>query len=392
MEKRDVNIIDYFLLFYKARKFIIWNFIIVVFLAAIASLIMPKYYKTSAMILPPEEGSRGFGFADVLSKIPVTRLTLGTRGSPVDLSIGVMKSETMAYSLIEKFNLVDVYGVSTRDQAKAILKRLSKISLSKEGLIEVEVQDRDPQRAADIANMYCTVLDSIKQSLNQRKSRERADFIEQQIMENTQSLSLAELELKEFQLKSNAISPFLQQRVAISVTSELELDLYKKKIQLKEYRSKSFSDSHPIMSELLNNIKFNEELLQDMRFGAKEGGDESLFVPLQEAPELTLEYSRLSRRVEILGMLEQLLRQQYEEARIEQVNNTSQITILDRAYPPVDKFRPKRKLIVLVSGFAAIFFSIVSILTIDFFNRLTALNDENRIKVKQLARFLRIDN
>ena len=391
MEKREINIIDYFLLFYRARKFIIWNFIIVVFLAAVASMLMPKYYKTSALILPPEEGSKGFGFADVLSKIQTTRLTIGTRGSPVDLSIGVMKSETMAYTLIEKFNLVKVYGVSNRDQARSVLKRLSKISLSKEGLIQVEVQDRDPQLAADLANTYCTVLDSIKQALNQRKSRERADFIEQQILENSQNLTTAELELKNFQLRNNAISPFLQQRVAISVTSDLELDLFKKEIQLKEYRSKSFSDSHPVVSELLNNIKFNEELLQDMRFGSKDNGQESLFVPLQEGPELTLEYSRLSRRVEILGMLEQLLRQQFEEARIEQVNTTSQITILDRAYPPVVKCRPKRKLIVLVAGFASMFLSVVSILAIDYFNRLTALSEANRRKVRQLAGFLKIE-
>lgn len=392
MERRDINILDYFYLIYKARKFIFWNLIIVTILAGIISLILPKYYKSAALLLPPQEQRQAFGFSDVLSSIPMTRLQLGTRGSPVDLAIGILKSETVAISLIDRFNLVKVYGVENRDQARMILKNMTNISLSKEGLIEVECQDRDQIRAAALVNTYVATLDSIKMAINQYKSKERADFIEQQIHENEAALAQAEIEMKEFQLRNKAVSPYQQQRVAISVSAELELDLMKKENQLKEYRSKSFSDSHPLVRELLNTIKFSEELLHDMRFGSSEKGRESLFVPLQEAPDLTLQYAKLSRRVEILGMLEQLLRQHYEESRIEQVNTTSTITILDRARPPQQKYRPKRKLIVLVAGSGSLFFSIVSILLIEFFNRLTEVSEENRRKVKQLARFLRIEN
>jgi len=390
MERKDINIVDYMFLIYKARKFIIWNFIIVTFLAALISLFLPKYYKSASMMLPPQEQKQAFGFSDVLASIPVTRLQLGTRGSPVDLAIGILKSETVAISLIDQFNLVGVYSVTNRDQARAILKQLTDISLSKEGLIEVEVQDRDPIRSAQIANSYVAMLDSIKQSMNQFKAKERADFIEQQIHENEAGLRLAENELKAFQLQNKAVSPYQQQRVAISVSAQLEMELMKKENQLKEYRSKSFTDSNPLVRELLNTIKFNEELLHVMRFGSSERSRESLFVPLQEAPELTLQYAKLARRVEILGMLEQLLRQHYEESRIEQMNTTTTVTVLDRARPPQQKFRPKRKLIVLVAGAGSLFFSIMTILLIEFFNSLAELSEENSRKVERMARFLRI--
>ncbi len=392
MERKDINILDYFYLIYKARKFIFWNFIFVTVFAAVIGFVLPKYYKSSALLLPPQEQKQAFGFSDVLASIPVTRLQLGTRGSPVDLAIGILKSETVAISIIDQFNLVKEYGVSNRDQARAILKGQTDISLSKEGLIEIEVQDREPLRSAALANTYIATLDSIKQSINRYKAKQRADFIEQQIHENEAALVQAENELKEFQLQNKAVSPYQQQRVAISVSAELELDLMKKEKQLKGYRSKSFSDSHPLVLELLNTIRFSEELLHDMRFGSSEKGRESLFVPLQEAPDLTLQYAKLGRRVEILGMLEQLLRQHYEESRIEQGNTTSTITILDRARPPQQKYRPKRKLIVLVAGAGSLFFSIVTILMIEFFNRLTELSEDNRRKVEQLARFLRIEN
>ena len=138
----------------------------------------------------------------VLSSIPITKLQLGTKGSPVDLALGILKSETVAIYIIDKFNLVKEYGVRNRDQASAILKRLTDISLTKEGLIEVEVQAKTPLRAAAMANMYVSTLDSLKQVINYRKAKDRADFIEQQIHENEVALSQAEVELKEFQLKS----------------------------------------------------------------------------------------------------------------------------------------------------------------------------------------------
>ena len=391
MERRDINILEYFYLIYKARGFIFWNFVIVTVLAALVSLILPKYYKSVALLFPPQEAERAFGFSDVLASIPVTRFQLGTRGSPTDLSMGILKCETMAITIIDKFNLVKEYGVRNRDQARAILKRSTDISLSKEGLIEIEVEDKDPDRAAALANMYCTMLDSLKQVINQRKAKDRANFIEQQIHENGTAINQAEIELKEFQFKTKAISPYQQQRIALAVTGELEVDLMKKETLLKEYHAKSFSDSHPLVRELLNQIQFSEELLHVMRFGSSRGERESMFVPLAEAPDLTLQYAKLERRVEILGMLEQLLRQHYEESRIEQVNTTSTVTFLDRARPPQQKFRPKRKIIVLVAGAGSLFFSIVTILSIEFFNKLTELNEDNRKKVEQLARFLRID-
>ncbi len=390
MERKDINILDYLFLLYKGRKFIVLNFFVLTVAAFIAGLLMQKTYKATTVLMPPREVKKGFGFAEQLAS-QVTTLRLGTQGSPTDIYVGILKSTVVQVTLIDKFNLVKWYGVSNRDLAQIKLKRSTDVSITKEGLIKIEYEDKSPEQAAAICNMYVTVLDSVNQSINQRASRERADFIEQMLNENDIALKQAELDLKRFQFETKAVSPYQQQRVALSVSAELEMDIMQKENELKELRAKSFTDDNPLVTELLNKIQFREEQLSEMRFGGPRSGRETLFVPLQEAPRLTIEYEKLSRRVSALGMLEQLLRNQYEESRIEQVNTTSTVSILDRARPPIRHTKPKRGLIILVAGAASIFFSIITIISIEYFNHITQTNPENQKKIEYLTRFLRIE-
>jgi tyrosine-protein kinase Etk/Wzc len=390
MESNEVNILEYAHVFFKARKFILYNLIIVCLLTVIASIFMSRYYKTSVMLMPPHEIKKGFGFAEQLAS-QVTTLRLGTQGSPTDIFMGILKSQTIGIILVDKFNLVKVYGVPNRDIAVLVLKKSTNVSLSKEGLIKIEYEDKDPVRASDICNMYVSMLDSINQSINQRLSRERADFIEQQLIENSQALKQAEMDMKRFQTETKAISPFQQERVALTVTAELEMDIMKIENQLKEMKSKSFTPDNPKVKDLQKKLQFREEQLHDMRFGGSKESRETLFVPLQESATLVMEYQKLSRRITAFGMLEQLLRNQYEESRIEQVNNTSTVSVLDNARPPIKPSKPKPFLMVLIAAAASIFFSLITIIMIEYLNRLSGLSAGNQQKLVQLSRFLRID-
>jgi uncharacterized protein involved in exopolysaccharide biosynthesis len=73
----------------------------------------------------------------------------------------------------------------------------------------------------------------------------------------------------------------------------------------------------------------------------------------QGSPELQFQYDRLDRRVAIKQEVFTELRRQYEEARIQEVNDTPVITVIDRAVPPEDRSSPKRKLNVILAFIAA---------------------------------------
>ncbi len=69
----------------------------------------------------------------------------------------------------------------------------------------------------------------------------------------------------------------------------------------------------------------------------------------QQSPALTFEEGRIRRQVEIRQEVYLTLRREYETARIEEVNDTPIITVVDAAVPPVEKSGPKRALLVVIA-------------------------------------------
>jgi len=89
----------------------------------------------------------------------------------------------------------------------------------------------------------------------------------------------------------------------------------------------------------------------------------------QGSPELQFQYDRLDRRMAIKQEVFTELRRQYEEARIQEVNDTPVITVIDRAVPPEDRSSPKRKLNVILAFIAAGVFGTFAALGGEFVQR-----------------------
>jgi uncharacterized protein involved in exopolysaccharide biosynthesis len=69
----------------------------------------------------------------------------------------------------------------------------------------------------------------------------------------------------------------------------------------------------------------------------------------QQSPQLTFEEGRLRRQVEIRQEVYLTLKREYETARIQEVNDTPVITVIDTAAPPARKSQPKRTLLVVIA-------------------------------------------
>jgi uncharacterized protein involved in exopolysaccharide biosynthesis len=92
----------------------------------------------------------------------------------------------------------------------------------------------------------------------------------------------------------------------------------------------------------------------------------------RDSPELNFEYERLQRQVTIKQEVFITLRRSYEDARIQEVNDTPVITVIDRAVPPHRKASPKRRLNVILAFMLGGVLSIVGAFGLEFVERARA--------------------
>jgi uncharacterized protein involved in exopolysaccharide biosynthesis len=75
------------------------------------------------------------------------------------------------------------------------LEGATKVSSGKDGLIAIEVDDKDPKRAADMANAYVQELHKLTGSLAITEAQQRRVFFEKQLQQAQENLKKTELAL-----------------------------------------------------------------------------------------------------------------------------------------------------------------------------------------------------
>ncbi len=188
----EINLADYLHVISKHRRMIFWICTIAVITTAIISLLLPKSYAATASVVPPINvlqkesslaGSLGGVGSDLLRKaMDVSSIT--------DMYVGILRSRSVADALIERFDLATVYRVKgSVSRIRQILSNRTSIRVGDEGIVKVTVEDRDPCRAAVLANAYVEELDRQNKRLFVGQAASKKFFLENRLKEIEQELS-----------------------------------------------------------------------------------------------------------------------------------------------------------------------------------------------------------
>ncbi|KPL16655.1 MAG: hypothetical protein AMJ92_12615 [candidate division Zixibacteria bacterium SM23_81] len=399
MSSREFKFWDYLAVLVKWRKLIVFNFVAVCLIAVGLSLVLPKWYKAKATILPPEESSSSSAIASLLTDLPLGGLTIPGAMTSTNLFVAILGSRTVAEGVIEKLNLMEVYKSKSLEGAVETLQKHSTFGITKEGVLTIEVEERDPQLAAKVANTFVVELDRVNQETNVSQAKGKRLFIEGRLKESQLELEKAEEELKLFQEKNKAISLPDQISAAIERAAELKAEQVSLEIQL-GVLLKTASRSHPQVELLGSQISEIQKQLEKIEFGdasnlsSQEPGSSEpteFHVPFSKVPAVGLELARLTRNLKIQEVVYRLLTQQYEQAKIEEAKDTPTVQILDVALPPIRKSKPNRKMFVIFLGFLSLFLSTVYAFSAEYFQRLRVTRAEEYDKVSGLFHILKGD-
>jgi len=393
----EKNIFDYLIVIAKWKRFILTFFFSVAIITVIVSLILPKYYRSESVIMPPEEEVEGFGISSLLSQLeelPIGGLGITQSTEKTKRIIAILESRSLMEKIVNRFDLIKSYKVKNMTDAIKRLRTFAKFRINESGAISISVVDKLPPKASEMANYLVNELEKMNIELNIEKARNNRIFIEERYKQNKKELTEAEEKYREFQKTYNVISLPVQTEAAIVAAANLSTDIYRIEIEL-GIKEKTFGKNHSEIRALeseLNEYRRNlHRLFEESENPVKGGvaGDEDkLFIPFEKAPEVEIEFIRIKRELEVQNSIFEMLTTLYEQAKIEEAKDTPTIQVLDKAIPPEKKYKPRRALMVTVWSGIALVFSVVLAFLFDYMERVSSASNENSEKVNKLKGLL----
>ena len=192
------------------------------------------------------------------------------------------------------------YYVKRYQDARKILEKRSEINPEKEGLISIQVSDRDPKRAADIANAWVDELRVLNQNLALTEAAQRRVFFEQKLAAEREDLSKAELALKLLQEKTGLIQPDAQARSLIGAVADFRAQVAAKQVQLQSLRTYATEDNPDVkrVERELAELQSQLAKLSQMERSGTDPGEGNLQVPTRRVPQANARIPARGARVE----------------------------------------------------------------------------------------------
>jgi len=365
------NFEDFLIVLFKHGRLIFWNTLVITIFAIIISLFMDKWFTSTASIIPPKKKGGIFGdIGSFSSTIKDLSKTLGKLGAASDETydyLVILQSRNAAEKVIDRFNLRAVYKIDRDKPIEDVISELEnnvKFNVEDEGNITISVTDKNPNRAADMANFYVQILNEISVSLGTTEARSNREFVEKRYEQVKLDLVKAEENMKDFSKKYNIYSINEQTKAAIGAAAELKAQIAVSEIEL-GVMQRSMGQNNPLIPGVRLKIEEMNKKLKSMKFGENSNSIDqqvNLFVPFTNLPEVGLQYIRYMREFEIQNKLLEFILPLYEQAKIEEQKNLPVALVLDKAVPAQKKSSPKRAIIVLASMLISFFLTVVFVL------------------------------
>jgi tyrosine-protein kinase Etk/Wzc len=326
--------------------------------AIVVSLFLTPIFTAKTTLLPPQNSGGGGAAAALASLGCLAGLAgISTGGTTADTVIAMLQSRSAKDQIIDQFNLVEYYEAELREDVYKTLGEVVRVSSDKKSnLITVEVDDKDPELAAKMANAYYEVLKSLMTRVAVTEAQQRRQFFEDQFAKAKEELSNAEVKLKETQERTGLVELKSQAEVTIEAVARLRAEIAQREVQLSAMRTFATpenSDYRRVVAEL-NGLRAELKKLDKGGTGGELG-----LVSAGNLPEQGLEYVRALREVKYQEAVFEIMAKQFELAKVDEAKDGGNVQQLDVATVPERKSKPKRALIVVLSVLAAGFLAVL---------------------------------
>ena len=333
----EISLLDILIVLARRKRFILRFTAAVTVLTAIIVFLLPKQYTAETVILPPAQNSsmantlmsQLSGGAGALASMAGG--SLGIK-NPGDMYVALFRTRTVEDAVIQRFGLMARYKKKRMTDARKAFEKHATVALgSKDGLIRINVRDRDPKLASDIANGYVEEFRKLSASLAITEASQRRLFFQQQLSAAKDDLANAEEAMKRTEQTTGVLQIDSQAKLLIESASMLRAQVVAKQVQIQSMRSFATDDNPELVLARQQLAALQAQLA---KLGGSEQESDSLVVPKGKVPEAGMEYIRRFRDVKYHETIFELIAKQLEIAKLDEARQGAVIQVADVAVPP----------------------------------------------------------
>lgn len=336
----------------------------------IISLFLSNWYMAETRLLIPGQTSSG-----LLSSLTSGRIgssassLLGGLVSDYQQQLAILDSRSVKQSVVEEFDLIEVYDLAESeapmDYAIAELEGNVEFVVDNEyNYLAVQVYDKEPQRAADMANFFVARLNEVGIDLSTETARAFRLTVENRYQETDDSLNAVLSARRALQQETGVLDLPAQGAAFMDGLTEWRSQIFVEEIKFESLLS-LYGPNHSQARAAQQAVERAKEFYER----ALEGQERLMPVPQDSLPDVALKFAELEKEVLILGTLLEFARPVLEEAQLAEDRAAKPVQVLDHAIVPTVKARPSRAAICVVSTLSGFLLSLLYVLVSAWWKR-----------------------
>ncbi|MCD4650670.1 MAG: hypothetical protein K8S56_02620 [Candidatus Cloacimonetes bacterium] len=395
MSKHESNLIDFVITTARYKRFIFISMLVISAAVVTYSLLTPKFWIAKASILPAKRSSANLPVSGG-SLMEISSSVLGSGGSKEAINlVEIMTSRFFSEAVVRKFNLIEYFEINIPDSLIALdaallglREQIRSISLKEESsLISIIIETRSQELSRDIANFYWQYLEQYNQKYRITKGKEKRIFLEQRVKETEMKIDSLTMAYARFRSDNNTIELEEQTKGIIRIYAEALSSVVELEMEI-SYTEKYVSDD----VQMLDNLKTQrtillEKIAQYEKIDMPSSGNYML--KLDNIPEITRQVVQFEFELTILTKLYEFIYLQFENARLEELEDRATIEVLDIARTPGQRTKPKRAQLCIMVFFIGLLINLIFVQVFDRF-RIMSQQEEFSDKLRLLKELLRI--
>ncbi len=319
-----------FAFFYKWRKAIIAVAVLAFISSSVIAWMIPEKFKSTVILFPASSVSISKSLMSQNSSPQSDILQFGEEND-MERMLQVLKSEEIRERVVNKYKLSEHYGIESDNKFKKTLLRQEyddNIQFKKTEFmsVKIEVLDRNPEMASNIANDIAALFDSTMTRMKRERAVDAFNIIKREYT-------------------------FFQQDI------ETKEDSLRKLMRLG-----------------VNDYESQADRLNEALGKAIVEGKTAAAATLGEKVKVLSDYGTayMALRDNLYRMREQsnILKEKYNQAKVDAEQSLPEKFVVDRAFPAERKSYPVRWIIVAISTIASLIVTLLSIAILENFNKI----------------------